>query len=161
MLQSKKKAGGRLAPARTASPRGVATDLLARAQSDKPNTQITPPSGTSFFQPVRLLIKPCWNAGSTPQPETTATYCLPSTANDDGGAVMPEFVPISHNTLPDFASNARNLRSLVPPAKIRPPPVVSSGPHIIDSAKVWFQTFLPLETSNACRSPRHCGFSST
>src|SRR5215831_4363512 len=125
---------------------GEVTSLLLRVHSDKPNTQITPPSGTSFFQPVRLLINPCWNAGSTPQPDTTATYCLPSIANDEGGAVMPELVPISHSTLPSFASNARNLRSLVPPANTRPPPVASIGPHIIDSAKVWSQTFLPLLT---------------
>src|SRR5919201_3119425 len=38
------------------------------------NTQTTPPSGTSFCHPSRLDNSPCWNAGSTPQPEATPTY---------------------------------------------------------------------------------------
>ena len=39
---------------------------------------------------------------STPQPDCTAIYCLPSTAKELGTAVIPELVPICHSTLPVF-----------------------------------------------------------
>ena len=46
------------------------------------------------------LIRPCWKAGSTPQPDCTAMYCTPSTSKDDGGAMMPELVLNCHSCSP-------------------------------------------------------------
>ena len=57
-------------------------------------------------------------------------YCTPSTAKELGTAVMPEFVRHCHSGSPVFASKARKYRSLVPPAKTSPPPVVSTGPQL-------------------------------
>ena len=54
---------------------------------------------------------------STPHPDCTATYCLPSTINDTGWPVMPELVGNCHRSFPVFASNAWNIRSFVPPVK--------------------------------------------
>ena len=63
------------------------------------------------------------------QPDCTAMYCTPSTANALGMPVTPELVFHSQSASPFLASNARNIRSLVPPMKTRPPPVVSTGPQ--------------------------------
>src|SRR5436305_1472118 len=57
-------------------------------------------------------------------------YCLPSTANDVGGARIPEFVGNSHSSFPVEASKAWSLRSLVPPLKTSPPPVASIEPQV-------------------------------
>ena len=43
---------------------------------------------------------------SPPQPDSTATYCLPSIVNDVGGATIPELVGNSHSSFPVAASNA-------------------------------------------------------
>src|SRR5262249_23509317 len=110
------------------------------------NTQTTPPCGTSFCHPTRSESSPCWNAGTTPPPEATAMYCTPSTANDEGGAVMPELVRNCHRTSPVLASNARKYRSLVPPLNTRPPAVVITGPQFIESGNRWLQTRLLLLT---------------
>ena len=49
------------------------------------NTQTAPPSGTSGNLPgASRLKRDCIARESTPQPDCTATYCLPSTVNDDG-----------------------------------------------------------------------------
>src|SRR2546422_9005581 len=94
------------------------------------NTQMAPPCGTSGNSPGRPLLRtPCIPLASTPQPDCTAMYCFPSTMNDDGWPVMPELVGNSHSSLPFFASNAWNMRSLVPPLKTSPPPVASIGPQ--------------------------------
>ena len=69
---------------------------------------------------------------SPPQPDSTATYCLPSTLNVVGGARMPELVGNSHSSFPVAASNAWNLRSLVPPLKTTPPAVTSMPPQFGD-----------------------------
>src|SRR5262245_21791522 len=94
----------------------------------------------------------CILAGSTPQPDCTAMYCLPSTWNETGTAATPEAVGNSHRILPLLASKARNLRSLVPPANNSPPPVASDAPQLNDGMLV-VQTFLPLSMSQACISP--------
>src|ERR1700730_10479432 len=100
-----------------------------------PNTQIAPPSGTSGKFPGDAALRTlCMTRASTPQPACTAMYCLPPTVNDDGGPVMPELVGNSHSSLPLDASNAWNLRSLVPPVKTSPPPVASIGPQFEDMA---------------------------
>ena len=80
---------------------------------------------------MRSLIRPCWNAGSTPQPDCTAMYWTPSTSNEEGGAMMPELVLNCQSCSPVRASNARKMRSLVPPLNTRPPPVVSTEPQFI------------------------------
>src|SRR2546430_2643365 len=97
-------------------------------------------------------MRACIFAGSTPQPDCTAIYCLPSTGNDTGTAATPEAVGNSHSTLPVLASNARNMRSLVPPANSKPPPVASTGPQLNDG-KLVVHTFLPVSRFQACSSP--------
>src|SRR6266508_2413435 len=67
--------------------------------------------------------------------------------------MMPELVGNSQTTAPLDASNARNLRSLVPPLKTTPPPVASIGPQLVDVVNVWVQTRLPVSTFHACTSP--------
>src|SRR3989442_7792836 len=81
-------------------------------------------------------------------------YCFPSTGNDPGPPAAPEPVGNSHRTLPVLASNARNMRSLVPPANSNPPPVASTGPQLNDGRLV-VQTFLPVSRFQACRSEEH------
>ena len=76
------------------------------------NTQTAPPSGTSGNLPGDIRFKrDCIVRESIPQPDCTATYCLPSTMNDDGWPMMPELVGNSHSSAPLDASNARNRRS--------------------------------------------------
>src|SRR5947208_8324842 len=118
-------------------------------------TQMTPPCGTSLGQPRRSPSRPCWNAGSTPQPDTTLMYWTPSTAKDDGGAMMPEFVVNCHNTFPLPASKARKFRSFVPPAKTSPPPVVRTPPQLIESGYWWLHARFPELTSQAWISPKY------
>src|SRR5207237_1694850 len=113
-------------------------------------TQTTPPCGTSGNSPGRpLFITPCIPTGSTPQPDCTATYCLPSIANDVGWLVMPELVGNCHRSFPVFASKAWNIRSLVPPLNTSPPAVASIGPQFIEFGYMCVQTFLPVSTSHA------------
>src|SRR5213592_3087627 len=81
-------------------------------------------------------MRVCIFAGSTPQPDCTAIYCLPSTWNDTGTPATPEPVGNSHSTFPVLASNARNIRSLVPPANSNPPPVARTGPQLNDGMLV-------------------------
>src|SRR5262245_15329725 len=117
------------------------------------NTQIEPPCGTSGYLPGKMRFsRACIFAGSTPQPDWTAIYCLPSTANETGTAATPGPVGNSHRILPLLASKARNMRSLVPPANRTPPPVASTGPQLNDGSLV-VHTFLPLSISQACSSP--------
>ena len=94
-----------------------------------------------------------WGLFFGSQPDTTATYWIPSTMNDEGEAMMPEFVGNSQRISPFFASNARNLRSLVPPLNTSPPPVVIVGPQFALFAKLWVHTRLPVSTFHACTSP--------
>src|SRR5437016_3430484 len=55
------------------------------------NTQTAPPCGTSGNSPGRPRFStPCMPTGSTPQPDCTAIYCLPSIEKDVGWLVMPE-----------------------------------------------------------------------
>src|SRR3989442_2298561 len=79
-------------------------------------------------------------------------YCFPSTGNDPGPPAAPEPVGNSHSTLPVLASNARNMRSLVPPANSNPPPVASTGPQLNDGMLV-VHAFLPVSRFQACISP--------
>src|SRR5882762_8536204 len=117
------------------------------------NTQTAPPCGTSGYWPGKIrFMRVCIFAGSTPQPDCTAIYCLPSTWNDTGTAATPEAVGNSHSTLPVLASNARNMRSLVPPANSNPPPVARTGPQLNDGMLV-VHTFLPVSRFQACSSP--------
>ena len=66
--------------------------------------------------------------------------------------MTPEFVRCSHSTSPLRASKARKKRSLVPPAKTRPPPVVSTGPQLAPSNSC-VQTSSPVSMSHAWISP--------
>src|SRR5712691_7949171 len=117
------------------------------------NTQTAPPCGTSGYWPGKIrFMRVCIFAGSTPQPDCTAIYCLPSTWNDTGTAATPEPVGNSHSTLPVLASNARNMRSLVPPANSNPPPVARTGPQLNDGMLV-VHAFLPVSRFQACSSP--------
>src|SRR5207245_11387538 len=93
------------------------------------NTHTTPPWGTSVLVPRKVSSRACIRWASMPQPDCTATYCTPSTANELGTPVIPEFVLYSQSGVPVLASNARKLRSLVPPRKTSPPPVVRIGPQ--------------------------------
>src|SRR5437762_13201622 len=79
---------------------------------------------------------PCIRCASTPQPDCTATYCTPSTAKELGTPVMPEFVRHCQSGSPVLPSNARKYRSLVPPAKTSPLPVVKIGPQLCDSNEI-------------------------
>src|SRR5262249_47335127 len=100
-------------------------------------TQMAPPCGTSGYFPGKIrFMRVCIFAGSTPQPDWTAIYCLPSTSNDTGTAATPDPVGNSHRILPVLASKARNMRSLVPPANRRPPPVASTAPQLNDGKLV-------------------------
>src|SRR5260370_697867 len=67
-------------------------------------------------------------------------------------AAAPDPVGNSRRIWPVLASKARNLRSLVPPANSRPPPVASTGPQLNDG-KLVVHTFFPLSRSHACNSP--------
>src|SRR5262245_30079921 len=117
------------------------------------NTQTVPPCGTSGYLPGNSrFMRLCILAGSTPQPDCTAMYCLPSTWNETGTAATPEPVGNSHRILPVLPSKARNMRSLVPPANSSPPPVASTGPQL-NEGRLVAHTFLPLSTSQACSSP--------
>src|SRR5205085_418891 len=119
------------------------------------NTHTAPPSGTSGYSPgknrFRLLFTP---RASTPHPDCTAIYCVPSTENDVGVPSTPELVGNSHRTFPVAASNARNFRSLVPPLNTSPPLVASIGPQLTDFGNMWVQTFCPVSTFHACTSPK-------
>ena len=116
------------------------------------------PNG-SALRHLRILTqtgrfrRACIARESIPNPDWTATYCLPSTRNDTGTPMIPELVGCSHKTFPFFASKARNMRSLVPPANTSPPPVVRIGPQFADFANVCVHTRLPLSTLHACTSP--------
>src|SRR6267378_848439 len=141
----------------TASPRSLPRLFLWSPASTNrhftANTQTAPPCGTSGYWPGKIrFMRVCIFAGSTPQPDCTAIYCLPSTWNDTGTAATPEPVGNSHRTLPVLASNARNMRSLVPPANSNPPPVASTGPQLNDG-KLVVHTFLPVSRFQACSSP--------
>src|SRR5690606_27442137 len=103
------------------------------AWSGSANTHTAPPCGTSLDQPNCSAMRLCMRWASTPQPDCTATYCTPSTSKVVGTPVTPEFVLNSQRTSPVSASNARNILSLVPPMKTRPPAVVRTGPQFADS----------------------------
>src|SRR5258708_24976397 len=114
---------------------------------------MAPPCGTSGYFPGNNRFSPlCIRAASTPQPDCTAIYCVPSTSNDTGTPFTPEMVGYCQRTSPVLASNARNRRSLVPPENKRSPPVASTGPQFCDGSFV-VHTRLPLSRSQACSSP--------
>src|SRR5207302_8021607 len=118
------------------------------------NTQIAPPSGTSGYWPGNTSFScACMPAESTPQPDCTATYCLPSMANDVGWPMIPELVGNSHSSFPVVASNAWNFRSFVPPVNTRPPPVASIGPQFGDVGYLCVHARLPVSTFHAWTSP--------
>src|SRR5215475_2603105 len=119
------------------------------------NTETAPPCGTSGYLPGNSRLRRlCMRAESTPHPDCTAMNCLPSTSNDTGTPVTPELIGTSHRICPLLASNARNKRSLVPPANNRPPPVASTGPQFCDIAGMLVvHTRLPVSTFHACISP--------
>src|SRR5262249_48952082 len=140
-------------PARLGPCRGHLPSDQARARLFTANTQTVPPCGTSGYWPGKIrFMRACIFAGSTPQPDCTAIYCLPSTWNETGTAATPEPVGNSHRILPVLASKARNLRSLVPPENKTPPPVASTGPQLNDG-KLVVHTLLPVSISQACSSP--------
>jgi hypothetical protein len=65
---------------------------------------------------------------------------------------MPELSFYSRRTRPVLASNARNIRSLVPPTKTRSPAVASTEAKSCDFAKPWLHTFLPVAGSQRAES---------
>src|SRR5580704_9693151 len=70
-------------------------------------TQMAPPSGTSGYSPGNWVFsRACMTRESIPQPDCTATYCLPSTLKDEGCPIIPDFVGNSHKSLPVAASKA-------------------------------------------------------
>src|SRR5262245_43737744 len=74
--------------------------------------QIAPPRGAfEYFPGKNRFMQDSTFAGSTPQPDWTAIYCLPSTSNNTGTAATPDPVGNSHRILPVLASKARNMRS--------------------------------------------------
>src|ERR1700730_1061924 len=82
-------------------PKDEAGDYLAA------KTQMAPPSGTSGYSPWNWVFsRACMARESIPQPDCTATYCLPSTMKDEGCSMIPEFVGNSHSSLPVAASKA-------------------------------------------------------
>src|SRR4029450_4677872 len=106
---------------------------LSAITSSTPNIHTAPPSGTSGYSPGNNRLRAaCMPRESPPQPVSTGTYCLPLTGNDGGGPTIPELVGNSHSSFPVVASNAWNLRSLVPPVKTSPPPVTSIEPQFGD-----------------------------
>src|SRR4029450_9202040 len=113
-----------------------------------------PPPGPPGNPPgnSRLSVA-CLPRESPPQPDSTATYCLPSTLNVVGGARMPEFVGNSQSSFPVDASNAWNLRSAVPPLKTMPPALTSMPPQFGDLSYTCVQTFSAVSTFHACTSP--------
>src|SRR5215471_9143103 len=118
------------------------------------NTQTAPPCGTSGNSPGRpRFMTPCIPTGSTPQPDCTAMYCFPSTENEVGWLVIPEFVGNCQRSFPFFASKAWKYRSFVPPLNTRPPAVASIGPQFIELGYMCVHIFLPVSTSQACTSP--------
>src|SRR6185436_4344795 len=117
-------------------------------------TQTAPPSGTSGYSPgTSRLMRPCIARASMPHPDCTATYCLPSIANEVGWPMIPELVGNSHSTAPLVASNARNMRSPVPPLNTSPPPVVRIGPQLIEPGNGRVHVRLPVSTFHPCTSP--------
>ena len=66
--------------------------------------------------------------------------------------MTPELVRCCHSTSPVRASKALKYRSLVPPAKTSPPPVVSTGPQFWESNSC-VHTRSPAFRSQACSSP--------
>src|SRR5262249_20983925 len=107
----------------------VPRSVLASLQSLSANTQITPPWGTSVLVPRNVSSRACIRCASTPQPDCTATYCTPSMANELGTPVTRELGVNFRSSAPVVASRAQKVRSLVPPRKTRPPPVVRIGPQ--------------------------------
>src|SRR5262245_66468652 len=69
------------------------------------NTQIEPPCGTSGYLPGKIrFMRDCIFAGSTPQPDCTAMYCLPSTWKETGTAATPDPARTSQRITPAEAS---------------------------------------------------------
>ncbi len=65
-------------PLRIAAGRRI---LLSRSHFLTANTQTTPPCGTLFSRPGTLPTNASWmRCASTPQPDWTAIYCVPSTS---------------------------------------------------------------------------------
>src|SRR5204863_9523983 len=136
-------------------PAGPVNSSRFRSQFFTAKTQIAPPSGTSGYSPgYSAFNRALTPRASTPQPDCTATYCVPPTANVVGVPRTPELVGNSHSTFPFFASYARNNRSLVPPLNTSPPLVASIGPQLIDFGNVCVQTRRPVSTFQACTSPK-------
>src|SRR5207302_9915723 len=59
------------------------------------------------------------------------------------------------------ASQARDLRSVVPPAQTRPTSVVSTPPQLIESGYWWLHARLPELTAQAWISPKDFALLST
>src|SRR5260221_3296526 len=105
-------------------------------------TQTEPPCGTSGYScGLTRLMRACIRAASTPHPDCTAMYCLPSIWNDTGTPLTPEPVRNSHRVLPLAASKARKKRSLVPPANNTSPAVARTGPHSCELSKLCAHAF--------------------
>src|SRR5258708_8911281 len=84
-------------------------------------------------------------------PAATATYCLPFTMYDTGGALTPAPAWYCHSTLPVAASSA--LKNPVPSPKNTRPPAVASAPPIRGCSVSYFHATLPASALTAESRP--------
>src|SRR5262245_1149546 len=68
--------------------------------------------------------------------------------------MIPELVFCCHNSSPVLTWKARNIRSLLPPPETRWPALAVTEPNNCDFGKLCDQTFLPVDGSHACSSPK-------
>src|SRR5438477_4148562 len=85
------------------------------------------------------------NANSA-DPAATATYCLPSIANDTGDAKTDAPHWKCHSTLPEAASSAMKFPS-ASPVNTRPPAVDSTPGHVGDAG---LHSVLSLPVAGSC-----------
>ena len=115
----------------------------------------TPPSGTSGYCPGNSRIEcACIPRESLPQPESTATYCLPSTMNVVGGATMPVLVGYSQSSLPVDGVERVNLAIVGAAGEDEPAGCRQHrSPVRCELGRCDVHTRWPVSTFHACTSP--------
>ena len=114
------------ADAPTAQAVRIAThSFAARTHRCSPTAARTRTPATASARPCSSGVTRRAAPATSERPVVTATYCLPSTANDTGKPLTgaPRFV--SQSTLPVVSSNAWKLPATSPP-NTSPPPVAAS-----------------------------------
>src|SRR5215469_1452787 len=86
-----------------------------------------------------------------PKPVLTAMYCLPFALYDSGKPCTEVPRRVSHNTLPVFASTARNMRSMSPTKAT--PPAVDKTAVMKGECCSSFQFSFRVRTSKAASLP--------